>query len=96
MADVAMIPPNEDDKVDKGNVSPFLALADEIIDCILMCKRLDHRDVCRFAAVCRRFNAVATANELWRKKSFQRFVTFILIVCFFDLLILTYYLLFRN
>ena len=59
---------------DVGVVCPFLALADELIDYILTCELIDHRDVCKFAVVCRRFNAIATANELWRKKAYQRFV----------------------
>lgn len=69
-------PPMSTDEDDITVICPFLALADELIDYILTCELIDHRDICRFGGVCRRFNAVASANELWRKKACQRFVVY--------------------
>ena len=80
-------PPISTEEDDITSICPFLALADELIDYILTCEAIDHRDICRFGAVCRRFNAVATANELWRKKACQRFAVY---HCFYHLIFPNY------
>ena len=52
--------------------SSLLLLADELIDMVLSCPLIDHKDLCCCAQVCTRLNTIATGNELWKRKALSR------------------------